>query len=96
MVAAYPALRSSFDPQRCIRTAATGHTQARSEPLILDLPRQPEAGTVLDEHPPTPLPSLFAATAWAVPVPPRSSARTPGPGVQLPPCDPRRLERGQP
>ncbi|MDF5979098.1 condensation domain-containing protein [Pseudomonas aeruginosa] len=26
------------------------HTQARSEPLILDLRGNPEAGTVLDEH----------------------------------------------
>ncbi|MGI1116933.1 non-ribosomal peptide synthetase, partial [Pseudomonas aeruginosa] len=50
VVAAYPALRSSFDLSGASEPLQLVHTQARSEPLILDLRGNPEAGTVLDEH----------------------------------------------
>ncbi len=50
VVAAYPALRSSFDLSGASEPLQLVHAQARSEPLILDLRGNPEAGTVLDEH----------------------------------------------
>ncbi|HHW1646974.1 non-ribosomal peptide synthetase [Pseudomonas aeruginosa] len=50
VVAAYPALRSSFDLSGASEPLQLVHAQARSEPLIRDLRGNPEAGTVLDEH----------------------------------------------